>query len=122
MRVPVTSDAVADGDAVDDVVGVDDDADAEQGGDGSPDVDAELVERIAASTGLTHGEAARVIEDVLAWYRQRVDDVVRRRHAELKINGVRNAQAFPRIAAELRHRLVAPPELSLRQLRRIVYG
>jgi hypothetical protein len=84
--------------------------------------DAELVHRVAATTGLTEREAARVIEDVLAWYRVGVQDVVRRRHADLHLSGVRNAEAFARISAELRHRLVAPPELSERQLRRIVYG
>lgn len=33
-----------------------------------------------------------------------------------------NTEIFERIAAELPHRAVAPQELSLRQLRRIVYG
>ena len=38
------------------------------------------------------------------------------------VRGLANAEIFERIAAELPHRAVAPPELSLRQLRRIVYG
>jgi hypothetical protein len=88
----------------------------------SADVDADLVDRIAATTGLSPAEARRVIDDVLAWYGEKVEEVVRRRHTELQSRGVRNAQAFPLIAAELARRLVAPPELSLRQLRRIVYG
>ncbi len=85
-------------------------------------VDDDLVDRIAVTTGLSHAEARRVIDDVLAWYGEKVEDVVRRRHAELQLRGVRNAEAFPLIAADLTRRLVAPPELSLRQLRRIVYG
>ncbi len=84
--------------------------------------DADLVDRVAATTGLNHAEARRVIDDILAWYDERVEDVVRRRHAELKLRGVRNEQAFPMIATELTRRVVAPPELSVRQLRRIVYG
>jgi hypothetical protein len=84
--------------------------------------DVELVERIATTTGLSHPEARRVIDDVLSWYAQPVEVVVRRRHVELQKHGVRNLQAFPQIAAELSDRLVAPPPLSLRQLRRIVYG
>ena len=82
----------------------------------------ELVDRVAASTGLTPGEAARVIDDVLAYYREDVEGYVRRRHAYLQAHGVRNDQAFSMIAEELTHRLVAPPTLSLRQLRRIIYG
>lgn len=82
----------------------------------------ELSQRISASTGLSDPEAERVIDDVLAYYHEPVDDYVRRRHAELQLYGIRNAQAFGRIAGELRARVVAAPELTERQLRRIVYG
>ncbi len=85
-------------------------------------MDAELVGRIAASTGLSAGEAARVVADVLGWYREPVADYVRRRHAYLQIYGKKNNEIFALIAAELAQRLVAAPGLSERQLRRIVYG
>ncbi len=84
--------------------------------------DREIVDRIAASAGLGEGEAARVVDDVLAWYREPVEDYVRRRHAHFQLHGVRNPEAFRLIAGELRERLVDPPELSERQLRRIIYG
>ncbi|MDQ6658507.1 MAG: hypothetical protein M3Z00_09820 [Actinomycetota bacterium] len=84
--------------------------------------EAELLERVAATTGLTDSEAQRVIDDVLAFYRETVEAYVRRRHAELQLHGTRNVAAFSGIAAELRDRLVGAPELSQRQLRRIVYG
>jgi hypothetical protein len=85
-------------------------------------VDTELVDRVAGSTGLTRAEAARVIEDVLAWYREPVQDFVRRRHAQHHLYGRRNPQIFALIAEELTDRLVAPPPLSERQLRRMIYG
>jgi hypothetical protein len=85
-------------------------------------VESELVERIASSTGLAPGEAARVVEDVLAFYAEPIGDYVRRRHAHLKTFGAKNDQIFAGIAEELRHRLVAAPELTERQLRRLVYG
>jgi len=84
--------------------------------------DPELVTRIAASTGLSAAEAARVIEDVVAFHAEPVEQYVRRRHAHLKTYGARNAEIFSRIAQELPTRVVAAPELSERQLRRIVYG
>ena len=64
----------------------------------------------------------RVVEDVLAFYAEPVEGYVRRRHAELKTYGVRNAEIFARIAAELEERVVAAPPLSERQLRRIIYS
>ncbi|WIX84824.1 hypothetical protein [Amycolatopsis sp. DG1A-15b] len=84
--------------------------------------DTDIVERVAASTGLPPRVAARVVDDVLAFYRTPTEDYVRRRHAELQAQGRKNPQIFPLIAAELRGRLVAAPVLSERQLRRIVYG
>lgn len=86
------------------------------------DVEVELVERVAASTGLSRPDAARVVQDVVAFYAEPVEQYVRRRHAHLQAYGARNPEIFGRIAGELRERLVRPPELSERQLRRIVYG
>ena len=84
--------------------------------------DADLVRRIADSTGLTPAEAARVVDDVVAWYAEPVADYVRRRHRHLQTYGGRNDAIFAQLADELRTRVVAAPHLSERQLRRIVYG
>ncbi len=82
----------------------------------------ELVDHLTRSTPLSRGEALRVIQDVLAYFDETTEEFVRRRHRELQARGLVNAEIFERIAADLTHRAVAPPELSLRQLRRIVYG
>jgi hypothetical protein len=84
--------------------------------------DADLVARIAATTGLRPTEAARVIDDVVSYYAEPTEEYVRRRHDELQTYGLRNAAIFEQISTELEGRVVAAPELSLRQLRRIVYG
>jgi hypothetical protein len=82
----------------------------------------DLVSRIASSTGLTPGEAARVITDVIAFYSEPTEDFVRRRHGQLQTYGMRNPEIFAQISSELARRVVAPPPLTDRQLRRIVYG
>ena len=84
--------------------------------------DPELADRVAATTGLSASEAARVIDDVLAWYGEPVEDFVRRRHAYHQLYGKRNSEIFGLIAGELCERVVASPQLTERQLRRIVYG
>jgi hypothetical protein len=84
--------------------------------------DAELIDQVASSTGLSTAVAARVVKDVLAFYRQSTEQYVRLRHAQLQAEGKKNPDIFPRIAGELSRRLVASPALSERQLRRIVYG
>lgn len=82
----------------------------------------DLVEYLTASGPLSHAEAARVVADVLGYFSETPELFVRRRHRELKTGGLTNDRAFGQIASELPHRRYAAPELSLRQLRRIVYG
>lgn len=82
----------------------------------------ELVDHLMRTTPLARGEALRVIQDVLAYFDETTEDYVRRRHRELQGQGLVNAEIFDRIEADLKYRAVAPPELTLRQLRRIVYG
>lgn len=82
----------------------------------------DLIRYLTRTTPLGPGEAARVVADVLAYFGEPAEEYVRRRHGELKAKGLTNEQIFPRISAELAGRRVAAPELSLRQLRRIVYG
>jgi hypothetical protein len=85
-------------------------------------VDSDLVEHLVRTSPLNPGEAARVVAEVLGYFSEPAEGFVRRRHRELRAQGLRNEQAFARIAAELPLRRVAPPRLSLRQIRRIVYG
>nr|WP_179670424.1 hypothetical protein [Nocardioides thalensis] len=75
-----------------------------------------------AGTGLSAAEATRVVEDVVAFHAEPVEDYVRRRHAELKTHGAKNDEIFGLLREELASRVVAAPDLSERQLRRIVYG
>ncbi|HEY7042304.1 MAG TPA: hypothetical protein VH419_01410 [Nocardioidaceae bacterium] len=84
--------------------------------------ESDLVSRVAATTGLSHGEAARVIADVVAFYSESTEEFVRRRHHHLQTYGMKNPEIFSQITSELRRRVVAAPDLSERQLRRIVYG
>ena len=84
--------------------------------------DDDLVAHLVRSTPLTPNEAARVVAEVVAYYGEAVPDYVRRRHAELKHRGLTNDRIFDEITAELAARRFAAPPLSLRQLRRLVYG
>ncbi|MEU7313177.1 hypothetical protein [Streptomyces sp. NPDC007083] len=82
----------------------------------------DLIDHLVRTTPLQRGEAVRVVLDVLSYFDETATEFVRRRHRELQAKGLANPEIFERIEVELPHRAVAPPELSLRQLRRIVYG
>ena len=77
---------------------------------------------LTRTSPLNQGEAERVVAEVLGYFGEPTEEFVRRRHRELKTRGLTNDEVFARIAAELPARRVAPPQLSLRQLRRVVYG
>jgi hypothetical protein len=89
-------------------------------GHGQPYED--LIAHLAGTTPLNHGEAVRVVADVLGYFSEPAEAFVRRRHRELHARGLTNDRAFELIAAELALRRVAAPQFSPRQLRRIVYG
>ena len=82
----------------------------------------DLVEHLVRSTPLTSGEARRVVAEVAAYFGEGVPEYVRRRHAELQRRGLTNDAIFGLLAEELTSRRFTGPELSPRQLRRLVYG
>ena len=84
--------------------------------------DDELVRRVAGSLGIRDGEARRVVGEVIAFYQESTETFVRRRHAACRTRGMSNAEIFPLLIEELATRVVAPPALSERQVRRIIYG
>ena len=85
-------------------------------------VDEALVEHVVTSTGLDPAAARRLVEDVVSFHAEPVEDYVRRRHAHLRTYGARNEEIFARLAEEVAGRVFAAPPLSERQLRRIIYG
>jgi hypothetical protein len=82
----------------------------------------DLVRHVAASTGLPEATAGRVVADVAAYFAESVEEYVRRRHGEMRAMHWKNDNIWPQIAAELGTRRFGAPNLSERQLRRIVYG
>ena len=81
-----------------------------------------LVEHLAAAAALPPGAAARIVDEVVHYFSESVEEFVRRRHRELQATGLTNAGIFGQVAGEVGERRFAPPELTERQLRRIVYG
>jgi hypothetical protein len=84
--------------------------------------DDALVTHLAASAGLAPGTARRLIDDVLAFHAETLEEYVVRRHAELAGGGSKNPDIFSRIQAEVAARPFRVGPCTLRQIRRIVYG
>ena len=87
----------------------------------TPDLEG-LLDHLERSADLDRGSARRIVEEVLAWCDEDLEALVRRRHRELRAQGLANPEAFERIELELPGRRVAAPRLTQRQIRRVIYG
>jgi hypothetical protein len=81
-----------------------------------------LLHHLESLSGLSQPALARLVDEVLSYFSESIDEFVARRHRELKGDALRNDAIFTRIATELERRRFAAPRLTQRQIRRLVYG
>ena len=87
-----------------------------------PDIQP-LIDHLCHSNDLSKREARKIVDEVIAYFSESTESYVRRRHLELKQDtGLPNPLIFERIATELTQLVFAPPRLTQRQIRRIIYG
>lgn len=82
----------------------------------------ELVDYLARSSRLNAQEAARLVNEVLAFMSEQPEDFIRRRHLALQAQGLSNRAIYLQITTELSRRRFRAPDYSERQIRRIIYG
>lgn len=82
----------------------------------------ELSQRLARSSTLSAREAEHLIDEVLAFLDESLEQFVRRRHRELQRAGLANAGIYPQLVSEVAARRFRQPDLTARQIRRLVYG
>jgi hypothetical protein len=84
---------------------------------------ADLLGHLERTTRLDRTEAARVLDEVLAFFAELPRDFIVRRHASLqRAGGHSNDWIFERIRRELAARRFPAADLSVRQIRRLIYG
>jgi len=81
-----------------------------------------LIDHLARMSPLTRAQAARCIEEVLAFLDEVPEAFVVRRHQALQATGLANDAIFARLVEEVAQRRFRAPAYSARQIRRIIYG
>ena len=81
-----------------------------------------LLSYLGSSTGLERDQLDHLVREVVAFFGETVESFAARRHADLKRTGLRNGAIFEQIVAELGGHRFAAPALSIRQIRRMIYG
>jgi len=82
----------------------------------------ELASQLATKYGLETSLAHRIVEDIQIAYADTVEEWVRSRHIRLQRQSLTNEAIYRCIAAELETRRFSAPSLSIRQIRRLIYG
>ncbi|MBX2880635.1 MAG: hypothetical protein KTR32_11910 [Granulosicoccus sp.] len=84
--------------------------------------DKQLIDHLCRHCALNHTEALRLIQEVVAFYNETPQDFIRRRHLELQKSGLSNATIYEQISYELGARRFSSEPMSMRQIRRAIYG
>jgi len=82
----------------------------------------DLVAYLVRTSRLSRPEAARLVDEVLSFLRERPEEFVCRRHHALQSAGLSNSEIFARLTAELERWRFRAPSYSERQIRRMIYG
>ena len=83
---------------------------------------AERLRYLEDKYALAQDELGLLLDDIWAFTEETAEEFVRRRHGELQRQGLRNEAIFRRLESEATAGRFRSPPLSLRQVRRIVYG
>jgi polyhydroxyalkanoate synthesis regulator phasin len=86
-----------------------------------PELD-DLIDRLVHMSRLSRNEAAHLIDEVLAFFDEPLEEFVRRRHGALQRNGCSNRESFARVQEEIAQRRFRVARLTERQIRRLIYG
>ncbi len=83
---------------------------------------SELAYHLSETRGLASEEVELLVLEVLNYFRESPEEFVRRRHRELQGAGLPNPEIFEQILAEIPDRRFPAGPVSMRQIRRMVYG
>jgi hypothetical protein len=82
----------------------------------------DLLAYLVRTTRLSRAEATRLVDEVLSFLDERLEEFICRRHRALQAEGLSNSEIFARLSAELARWRFRAPHYSERQLRRMIYG
>ena len=82
----------------------------------------ELQQHLLSSYNLERNDIPRLLEDILGFFDMTLEEYVQTRHRHLKAVGLKNEEIYERLQREIEGRRFRAPSLSLRQIRRMIYG
>lgn len=84
--------------------------------------DQDLINHVCRQSALSDIEARRLISEIVAFFNETPQAFIRRRHIELQKSGLSNSTIYTKIKDELQQHRFASEPMSIRQIRRAIYG
>ena len=81
-----------------------------------------LKDHLRRAYGLPDPVIKQLWQDLLIFFQDDPEEYIRRRHLELQDQGLKNDEIYPLLLSEVPQTLFPGPKLSVRQIRRIIYG
>lgn len=85
-------------------------------------VPQELVDHLCRTSRLTASEARQLVAEVNHFYGETVEQFLLRRHQELQLRGLSNSTIFTTLQSEIEDWRFSGKPMSVRQIRRTIYG
>lgn len=82
----------------------------------------DFINHILETYSIDLPQLERLMDEFQSFYDADFKEFIQQRHCELKNQGMLNEEIYPKLLDELKERRFKAPELSLRQIRRIIYG
>ena len=81
-----------------------------------------LSQHLLDTFDLDKEELHRLFDDILSYFDSTIEEYIQIRHLDLKALGLKNEEIYRKLQQEIERMRFKAPKLSLRQIRRIIYG
>ncbi len=85
-------------------------------------LDENFEEYLLSSYSLNENDLYRLLDDLSGAFNDSVESYIQKRHLSLQKEGNRNVQIYDILQKEIRSQRFLGPDLSVRQIRRAIYG
>lgn len=82
----------------------------------------DLEQHLLSSYNLDNRDLPRLLEDIAGFFDMTLEEFVQLRHRQLRHQGLKNEEIYLRLLEEIEERRFKAPSLSIRQIRRLIYG
>ncbi len=82
----------------------------------------DLKKYLQVTTNLSDKEINKIIEEINEFYNLSYQEYIKKNHLKLRAEGYKNEEIYEILSEKVKQMRFKAPDLSIRQIRRIIYG